>query len=65
MKPFLLLSIRPEHAAAENEYDSFLRFTGLAEAELPADQPRAASCRRVDLDELVRHPARWGSVERQ
>ncbi|MCW2849243.1 MAG: glutamine amidotransferase [Marmoricola sp.] len=35
MKPFLLLSIRGEQAAAENEYGSFLRFTGLAEAELP------------------------------
>lgn len=35
MKPFLLLSIRPERAAAQNEYDSFLRFSGLDEAGLP------------------------------
>lgn len=35
VKPFLLLSIRGEEAAASNEYDSFLRFTGLAEADLP------------------------------
>ncbi|MDX6301113.1 MAG: hypothetical protein QOF53_2327, partial [Nocardioidaceae bacterium] len=35
MKPFLLLSSRAEKEAAENEYESFLRFTGLSEAELP------------------------------
>jgi GMP synthase (glutamine-hydrolysing) len=34
-KPFLLLSIRAEAAAADNEYDSFLRFTGLDEGDLP------------------------------
>ncbi len=33
--PFLLLSIRGEAAAADNEYESFLRFTGLPEADLP------------------------------
>ena len=35
VKPFLLLSIRPERAAADNEYESFLRFTSLPEAQLP------------------------------
>ncbi len=35
MKPFLLLSIRAEREAADNEYESFLRFSGLDEAELP------------------------------
>jgi GMP synthase (glutamine-hydrolysing) len=35
MLPFLLLSIRGEAAAADNEYESFLRFTGLPEAQLP------------------------------
>lgn len=34
MKPFLLLATRAEDAAADNEYDSFLRFTGLAERDL-------------------------------
>ena len=34
MKPFLLLAIRAEDAAADNEYASFLTFTGLAENEL-------------------------------
>jgi GMP synthase (glutamine-hydrolysing) len=35
VRPFLLLSIRGEEAAADNEYASFLRFTGLPEAQLP------------------------------
>lgn len=35
MLPFLLLSIRAERAAADDEYDSFLRFTGLSETNLP------------------------------
>jgi GMP synthase (glutamine-hydrolysing) len=35
VKPFLLLSIRGEAAAADNEYESFLRFTSLEESELP------------------------------
>ena len=34
MKPFLLLAIRPEDAAADNEYASFLAFTGLDERDL-------------------------------
>ena len=34
MKPFLLLAIRAEDAAADNEYDSFLTLTGLDESEL-------------------------------
>jgi GMP synthase (glutamine-hydrolysing) len=34
-KPFLLLSIRAEQEAADNEYESFLRFSGLDEADLP------------------------------
>ncbi len=34
MKPFLLLAIRAEDAAADNEYESFLAGTGLAERDL-------------------------------
>lgn len=34
MKPFLLLATRPEDAAADDEYDAFLRFSGLDEREL-------------------------------
>ena len=34
MKPFLLLATRPEDVAADGEYEAFLRFGGLREAEL-------------------------------
>lgn len=34
MKPFLLLATRAEDAAADDEYESFLAFTGLAESAL-------------------------------
>ncbi len=34
MKPFLLLGTRPEDAAADNEYTSFLAYAGLAERDL-------------------------------
>jgi GMP synthase (glutamine-hydrolysing) len=34
VKPFLLLAIRAEDAAADNEYDSFLSLSGLKEGEL-------------------------------
>lgn len=34
MKPFLLLGTRDEDAAADNEYDAFLGFTGLEESML-------------------------------
>ena len=50
MKPFLLLSIRAETAAAENEYASFLRFSGLDEAQLPVVNLVAEELSPVDLD---------------
>ncbi len=34
MKPFLLLSIRADDAPADNEYEAFLGFSGLTEAEM-------------------------------
>jgi GMP synthase (glutamine-hydrolysing) len=40
VKPFLLLSIRADDAAADNEYESFMTLAGLAEGEL----------RRIRLD---------------
>jgi GMP synthase (glutamine-hydrolysing) len=52
VKPFLLLSIRDEAAAADNEYDSFLRFTGVPEAELPRVNLAREELPPVDLDEL-------------
>jgi GMP synthase (glutamine-hydrolysing) len=49
-KPFLLLSIRGEQAAADNEYESFLRFTGLPEAQLPRVNLAREPLPPVDLD---------------
>jgi GMP synthase (glutamine-hydrolysing) len=51
MKPFLLLSIRGEAAAADNEYDSVLRFTGLPEADLPRVNLAHEDLPDLDLDE--------------
>ncbi len=34
MKPFILLQTRPEDAAADNEYEAFLSFTGLMSGSL-------------------------------
>ena len=34
MRPFLLLAVRAEDAAADNEYESFLAFAGLGEKDL-------------------------------
>ena len=51
MKPFLLLSIRPERAAADNEYASFLRFSGLEESELPLVNLARESLPAIDLGE--------------
>lgn len=49
-KPFLLLSIRAEQAAADDEYASFLRFTGLTEADLPRVMLAETDLGAVDLD---------------
>ena len=49
--PFLLLSIRPEQAAADNEYASFLRFSGLEESDLPLVNLARESLPAIDLDE--------------
>jgi GMP synthase (glutamine-hydrolysing) len=51
VKPFLLLSIRGEQAAADNEYESFLRFTGLDEPDLPMVNLAAQELPKVDLDD--------------
>src|ERR1700712_1916922 len=51
VKPFLLLSIRGEQAAAENEYDSFLRFTGLDRRELPVVNLSHEELPSIDLDD--------------
>ena len=51
MKPFLLLSIRAEREAVDNEYESFLRFSGLDEADLPVVNLAATELPPVALDE--------------
>jgi GMP synthase (glutamine-hydrolysing) len=51
VRPFLLLSIRPERAAAEDEYASFLRFTGLEESELPLLNLAREELPELDLDD--------------
>lgn len=50
MRPFLLLSSRAEDEAAEGEYHSFLRCTGLAEHELHRIRLEAAPLPELSLD---------------
>ena len=49
MKPFLLLAIRAEDAAADNEYDSFLTLAGLGEGELRRIRLEQRALGDVDL----------------
>lgn len=49
MKPFLLLATRPEDAAADNEYDLFLRFAGLSEGDLRRYRLEQRALGRLDL----------------
>ena len=51
VKPFLLLGTRGEDAAADNEYDAFLGFTGLEESMLHRVRLERRSLGSVDLDE--------------
>lgn len=51
MKPFLLLSIRAEQAAADNEHEAFLRFSGLPERELRRVNLVQETLPEVDLAE--------------
>ncbi len=51
MKPFLLLGTRDEDAAADNEYDAFLGFTGLPESLLHRVRLERRPLGPVDLDE--------------
>lgn len=50
MRPFLLLASRAEDAAADGEYEAFLRLTGLAESELHRVRLEAGPLPPVDLD---------------
>jgi GMP synthase (glutamine-hydrolysing) len=51
VKPFLLLAIRAEDAAADNEYDSFLSVSGLGEGELRRVRLEQHALGRVDLSD--------------
>ncbi|MDO5737528.1 MAG: glutamine amidotransferase [Propionibacteriaceae bacterium] len=51
MKPFLLLSCRPEDAAAEGERRSVLHFSGLPEDKLQQIRMEVAPLPILDLDE--------------
>jgi GMP synthase (glutamine-hydrolysing) len=51
VKPFLLLATRAEDAAADNEYEAFLTFTGLAESQLRRVRLERGPLGDVDLAE--------------
>ena len=51
MRPFLLLAIRAEDAAADNEYESFLTLAGLGEAQLRRVRLEQRPLGGVDLDD--------------
>ena len=51
MRPFLLLGTRAEDAAADNEYDAFLGFTGLEESMLHRVRLERGPLGSVDLDD--------------
>jgi GMP synthase (glutamine-hydrolysing) len=49
VKPFLLLASRAEDAAAEDEYQAYLRYSGLAAEQLHRIRMEAAPLPRLDL----------------
>jgi GMP synthase (glutamine-hydrolysing) len=53
VKPFLLLSSRAEDEAADNEYDAFLRWTGLDETHLRRVRMEAAPLPPIALDDYA------------
>lgn len=52
MKPFVLLATRAEDGPADEEYELFLRATGLDASELVRIRLEAAAMPRLDLDEI-------------
>ncbi len=52
MKPFLLLATRAEDAAADNEYEAFLAYSGLDEARLVRHRLEQRPLGEIDLDDL-------------
>ena len=53
MRPFLLLSSRAEDVAADDEYEAFLRVTGLAPAALHRVRMEAAPLPAFELDDYA------------
>ena len=53
MKPFLLLGTRNEDAAADDEYEAFVRFTGLPESLLHRVRLERRPLGPLDLDEYA------------
>ena len=51
MKPFLLLQLRPEDEAAENEYAAFLKFSGLDSRRLKRARMEISGVPEVELDD--------------
>jgi GMP synthase (glutamine-hydrolysing) len=51
VKPFLLLAIRAEDAAADSEYESFLAFAGLGERDLRRVRLEQRPLGTIDLDD--------------
>jgi len=51
VKPFLLLAIRAEDAAADNEYESFLAYSGLGERDLRRVRLEQRPLGNVDLQD--------------
>ena len=51
MKPFLLLAIRADDVAADNEYESFLAFAGLDERDLRRIRLEQRALGTIDLDD--------------
>ena len=52
MKPFVLLATRAEDLPADEEYELFLRYTGLSPDELIRVRLEAGPMPPLDLDEL-------------
>ncbi len=50
MKPFLLLATRAEDIAADGEYEAFLRFSGLEEAQLRRHRLEREPLETLELD---------------
>jgi GMP synthase (glutamine-hydrolysing) len=50
VRPFLLLATRAENAAADEEYEAFLRFGGLDESQLERRRVEQAPLGEIDFD---------------